>query len=713
MKQPINSRFYRYLPLALSAGITTMPCTTTVAKHASRSVSFVPFALFLQTEMKPPEARQETENATNKVSPPASTSRNLSLQNQPYPYQPHDSTVTLNNRKFNLAHEQDWEAFLQTVRTLREQAKAEKKAEKKKKKEEKKEQEAPGSADHSQAIEVQAEQNGEKHQPTGEEKPRTRKGGRDWSSKKVRTGLDALDHIAQQMQADVLDKDAGIHAIQEICWAVESNFRTPYVWRESIDWADALLHTRYLMLNACGRGNAKDPATNLPSYDAPDLSKVNPLPSPFWTPPGSIAAKDLYAGFNRPALPDFSTAICDYDSPHKGYGIHPSFEAVQNGQHWKVKFGNEHSTEPFACRIFWALGFPVEIVDYAPLVKVHWDRRILTDFNARKENVTHIKFAGIHLLDQRQEAYYNPFDYIRYAILKDGSRVEVLPLRERLLPLKKHHSHPKHPEQNPSLYDTEFEQQIDYLVMQPASFSTAETEEAQEVGYWDYNYLEHPKRRELRGMGILDAWLENYDVRWGNNTLRLIESSGNMRYEPIVSDLGGIFGQSAGLIRARPGGFAAGLYGSAPNEYGWMCTHPQPAGKTTVPIQDYMPITKIQPFYEMNLDDARWMARMIAQFTEPQLKAALIAAGYDAPEARILLEKLVSRRDRMIQDLGLSGEIAPLRPSGVNKHLSYNAHTDGPFEVSLADGRKLTAQDSGEMVLVNGQLKLNPQKQHP
>ena len=632
-----------------------------------------------------------------------------------------NTTLTLNKRKFNLACEQDWKAFLKTVQTLRTEAKAEhaaqketKKAAKKEAKKEKKQAEQKTElSEGDNAIKKQKETDAEGVKPASDkeakEKENARRNGRDWSSKKVRAGLDALAEVGQRIQEGAQEKAAGIHALQEISWALESNFITPYTWRSSLDLGDLLFRAQPLLLNGCGRGSEEDPATNLPTYNSPDLSLVDPLPSTFWTQPGNIAAKDLYAGFERPTLPDFSAAVCEYDSPHKGYGVHPSFEVVQNGRHWKVKFGGERSSEPFACRVFWALGFPVEIVDYAPLVKVQWDRRILTDFNSRKLNVTRLKLAGIPLATQRRDTYSDPFDYIRYAILKDGSHIDAKTLRERLLPVQAGHSPPKHAEQKPALYNADFERDINILVMQAASFSSKETEDAREIGFWDYNYLEHPQRREVRGMAALDAWLENYDIRWGNNQLRLADAPDGVRLEHVVSDLGGIFGQSSGIIRATRGGFAYGLYGNAPNEYGWTCTHPQPADKSTAPIQDYMPATKTKPFYEMNLDDARWMARRIAQFTEAQLKTALIAAGYDAPTARILLEKLVSRRDRMVVDFGLGGEIKPLRPNGVNKRLSYNSQTDGPFETMLADGRKITAQDSGETLLVNGLLKPNPQ----
>ena len=58
------------------------------------------------------------------------------------------------------------------------------------------------------------------------------------------------------------------------------------------------------------------------------------------------------------------------------------------------------------------------------------------------------------------------------------------------------------------------------------------------------------------------------------------------------------------------------------------------------------------------------MARLIGQLTEEQLRAALIGSGYAATETKVYQEKLVSRRDQMVRDLGLTTEIPLLRSAG-------------------------------------------------
>jgi hypothetical protein len=619
-----------------------------------------------------------------------------------------DSTVTLNGRRFDLAKREDVSAFAQTVKRLRAlsgEEKAAKKTDKKAKKKEKKEERPvnPAAKNGGQADDQSAPPDDgaadAKHAPKAAH-------GRDWSAGKVRHGLKALDELATELQSGETSSPAAIHQIQEIAWAVESNFVTPYFWRPHLEVLDLFYRARDITLHASGRGNADDPASDLSTYDVPDLSKVDPKPSTFWSPPASMTDRDLYRGFGRDAIPDFAAPIYDYDVPHKGYGVHPSFEVVSEGKHWKVKFGEERSSGPFACRIYSTLGYPAEIVDYMPEVKVSWDRRILSDFNSRKLNAMHVTLLGVPLTTVHAARYFNPFDFIRSAVMKDGSRLAATQLRSALFPSAAGQPRRTHMETNPALYDRKFEKQIDYLVMADASITSKDSGDAEEIGAWDYNSIGHPDLRELRGLAVLDAWLDNWDVRWGNNRLMLAQAKdGTYRLEHTVSDVGALFGNSSGMIRTVHGRWKKGLYQDAPNDYNWTFTHAQAPEKSSVPIKGYMPDSKILPFYKMNIDDARWMARRIAQLTEAQIKAALIAAGYDAPVARLLLEKLVCRRDQMVKDLGLGAEIPPLRAAGVDRHFSYNPETDGPFEVTLAGGERRAARSSGEYVVVNGYLR--------
>jgi hypothetical protein len=120
-------------------------------------------------------------------------------------------------------------------------------------------------------------------------------------------------------------------------------------------------------------------------------------------------------------------------------------------------------------------------------------------------------------------------------------------------------------------------------------------------------------------------------------------------------------------------------------------------------VEHFKPTVPTPAFAAMTIDDARWMARLIGQLTENQLRSALIASGYDNAEARLYLEKLISRRDRMIRDLRLENEIPLLRTTGANRNFSYNPSVDGPFE-AVINGSKVVARESAT-VIVDGPLR--------
>ncbi len=378
-----------------------------------------------------------------------------------------------------------------------------------------------------------------------------------------------------------------------------------------------------------------------------------------------------------------------------------------DGGTWKVKFGEERNSGPFSSRIFWALGYPSDVVDFVHDVKIKWDRRILTDFNSRKSNATRISFAGIPIATMKPSTYFNPFEYIKYAVLADGSHVDSKTLESKLFLAD---SKGKRRELHKDFYDKSFEGKINYLVMADASITPKDVDGVTDLGFWSYNNLDHPMLREVRGMAMLDAWLDNWDIRWGNNRLELVEDSkGKQHLEHVVSDLGAAFGNSSGMLRRVNGHVHSGLYQNAPNDFMWACTHPQSPDMTTVPVYDYMTITKAEPFYLMNLDDARWMCRLLSQLSERQIKEALIGSGLDSAEARLLEEKLVSRRDSMVRDLGLTSEIAMLRPGGVDRRLTYDPRKDAPVEAMRPSGSMVVARSGGDYLLTNGTLKRVPE----
>jgi hypothetical protein len=235
-----------------------------------------------------------------------------------------------------------------------------------------------------------------------------------------------------------------------------------------------------------------------------------------------------------------------------------------------------------------------------------------------------------------------------------------------------------------------FERGLDHLVMDEANIQLNDAG-GHSIGPWSWDRLGHADRREVRAVALLFAWTNCFDVRWDNN--RLKRDRNGVRH--VISDLGNGLGR-ADNYRVDAQGLA--------NELPWTFTE-GPVERKPFRIVSYQPIFENHAFRDMTFDDARWMARLIAQLTEGQIQQALIAAGYTSAEVRLYTDKLVSRRDRMIEDLGLAKEIPLLRPQGVERVFDYDPRSDGPIAVRTADGAVLHPLESRDLVIREGRVE--------
>ncbi len=489
---------------------------------------------------------------------------------------------------------------------------------------------------------------------------------------------------------DARIRDARVADILEIQAAI-SNTSSPLVPEKLGIFTSWIFFFKNLS-GTIAHGNS--PATNL-ATTAPrggDDGRIDPAPSTFWARPKAISEENLYTGFGRDQFPHLEEGLCDYSAPKISSGTHGGFDVEYNGERFKVKFGDLNS-EPFTARIFYALGFHADPTDYAPLVKVRYNRRMLREFHLRKPLTMKITPLGIHVGTVQLQTHYDPFTFITTAAFKDGRQISGDALKQMLF------TNPglAHPEDLPENFRTNIETELDYLVMAPANVQPRDGP-TQSIGSWDFGQLGHENLRELRGAGLLAAWLSWFDSRPDNTKLRLVRDTEEVELQHFFSDLGGGMGAGRGLFSPR---------GENPNDFPWTFTSPEIVrgpGRMTTPfrIQHFKPTVPTPAFAAMTADDARWMARLIGQLSENQLRAALIASGYDNAAARLYLEKLISRRDQMIRDLRLQDEIPLLRPNSANRDFSYNPVTDGPFSANVK-GTPLAARASAAAV-VRGEI---------
>ena len=457
-------------------------------------------------------------------------------------------------------------------------------------------------------------------------------------SKHTRRGLEEIERLAQAALAssDHPEREKLETDLVETVLAVNNNERPPIPRHfDLIMTPIAVLQ----FLRPIGIGTK--PATDLQPGSTDDLSRRDPLPSDFWSPPADIAAEDLSNGFGRVALPDIAGPVWRYAAPKETTGMNPGFEVESGGERVKLKFG-EVSSEPVVTRMFWALGFHADPTDYAAGVKLAYDRRIFTEFNSRLPvRTTFTVFWFVPIFSMNLQPHKDPFDYVSAAVLRDGRRWGGHELKEHLM--------------SGTNFVPAIEAQIDYLVTTNANVQVKDPD-VKSIGPWDYGQLDHADRREVRGAGLLAAWLGFFDTRFDNTKLRRVGSRKNPRLVHYFSDLGGGLGRTRGLLA---------WHGENVNAFPWAFTAPPEEdgkGHLTRPLRivGYTPVVRTPAFAAMTIDDARWMARLIGQLRPAQITQALTASGYDAAATRLYTQKLISRRNKMMVDLGLDGEFPPL-----------------------------------------------------
>ena len=516
-------------------------------------------------------------------------------------------------------------------------------------------------------------------------------------SKRDARGLAEIFRLAGQWSTDPLPAEqAGLQQkILEIASAIANNHR-PSV-PSYVGLLDLPFRAAAAMHNPVARGHKA--ASNIRSVEGvSDLSGIDPENSTYWARPDSISSANLYAGFGRAEVPSFDQCLWSYAGPKKS-GANAGCDLVCESRRVKVKFAEAHS-EPFIGRIFHALGYNVDPSDYVPRLRIRYDRRFFTEFNSRRPIKMKIGVLFIPIYAFHFEERYDPFAYIDHAVLKGARTVSGRELKQRLL----RDPQRKHAETDRDNFRTEVESEIECLVTVEANIQV-EQKTTRNIGPWDFDGLGRQHLRELRAAGVLAAWVGWWDSRFENTRVRLVQASGGPELKHFFTDLGSGLGRSGGTFSHSS---------EEPNDFSWSFTRGalvQRKGESAwrFEITDFEPITETKAFKEITLDDARWMARLIAQLSEEQVVSALIASGFDSAEVRIYTEKLLARRHQLIRDVRLEKEFSLLRTGEQNQRINYDPAVAGPVRIRRENGTELEAP-VGRNIVRYGRVERRPQE---
>ncbi len=162
------------------------------------------------------------------------------------------------------------------------------------------------------------------------------------------------------------------------------------------------------------------------------------------------------------------------------------------------------------------------------------------------------------------------------------------------------------------------------------------------VGPWAYGGNGNGGLREVRAALLFNMWVSNLDLKESENNKLILRKMGDeYRFFHIQHDMGFAFGKT---YMERPGMFQWELVKKRTGKY----IHMNFACLVDNSLFDYVTYA-----------DGRWMVRLIARLTRRQIADAVVLGGWPGPLAKLLVEKLVARRNQLVSVFGLVGERTP------------------------------------------------------
>jgi hypothetical protein len=194
------------------------------------------------------------------------------------------------------------------------------------------------------------------------------------------------------------------------------------------------------------------------------------------------------------------------------------------------------------------------------------------------------------------------------------------------------------------------------------------------LGEWEYDgrrsddpedWIPHQHRREIRGMWILNAWLNHTDCSARNTLDMWVTEGGRSFVRHHLIDFSGCLG-SASIDQQSPrggheylldfGAAAASLVTLGLRKPSW-----EDAVDPNLPSVGFIDSKTFDPdgwkpflpnpaFDERTDRDVRWGARIVAAFTDEHIRAAVAEGRYSDPRAAEYLTRiLIERRDKIVR----------------------------------------------------------------
>lgn len=179
--------------------------------------------------------------------------------------------------------------------------------------------------------------------------------------------------------------------------------------------------------------------------------------------------------------------------------------------------------------------------------------------------------------------------------------------------------------------------------------------------------IAHEQRRDLRALRVFSAWLNHNDIRNGNNLDMFVKEDGREFIRHYLIDFGSTLGSDTAFPNANDVGYAHQLdFGEArkslltfglyqphwrSNENRVQFTSVGNFASDKFKPHQWKSNFPIAAFQNMTDRDAYWAAKIVASFTDEQIRAAVETGELSDPKAaEYLTQQLIKRRDAIVRE---------------------------------------------------------------
>ena len=164
---------------------------------------------------------------------------------------------------------------------------------------------------------------------------------------------------------------------------------------------------------------------------------------------------------------------------------------------------------------------------------------------------------------------------------------------------------------------------------------------------WAWSDNPYAGKRELQGLKVLMALMENWDLKDENNRILVVDKGGRTELHYIVSDLGTTFGKTGG--QNSPMAFIRSIKGSRNEPEDYVNDKFIDGVENGNVILDYSGKNS-DLMRNISVADAKWIAGWLSRLSDRQIQDAFRAANYNTQQVRSLTDA-VRKRISQLQKL--------------------------------------------------------------